>query len=387
VPWSGWRGANRDAHVAWLPARLPKQPNIVWRMPLSGAGVGGVAATGDYVVVSDRELDDTLDVFRCLSARTGEELWAQRYPSPGMLDYGNSPRATPLIAGDKCWLLGAHGQLSCVDLATGRERWQLDLKTAFGLVEELKWGLCGSPLLVDGKLIVYPGGPQAAIVALEPATGRTIWKTPGNPPAYGSLNVGILGGVRQIVGHDATTLGGWDIATGKRLWTLEPPVIGDFNVPTPIIYQGRLIVATENNGARLYAFDERGKIRPESVATFADLAPDTHTPAVAGNRLFGVSQTLFCLDLTGSPSLKLLWTGKDPAFLDHTSLIASDNRLLIFTSEGELLLIDARAPEFALLGRLSVLPGERGLLSHPALVGDRLYVRGSAEIVCVKLQD
>ena len=114
--------------------------------------------------------------------------------------------------------MGAHGHLCCLELTTGRPLWQLDVKSQFGLVEELKWGLCGSPLGVDGKLILYAGGPQAAVVALEPATGKSIWKTPGNPPGYGSLVVGTLGGKQQLVGHDATSLGGWDIATGRRLW-------------------------------------------------------------------------------------------------------------------------------------------------------------------------
>ena len=44
--------------------------------------------------------------------------------------------------------------------------------------------------------------------------------------------------------------GGWDARTGRRLWTLVPPHSGDFNVPTPLVHEGRLMVATENNGAR-----------------------------------------------------------------------------------------------------------------------------------------
>ena len=361
---------------------MPQKPTILWRTPLSSPGVGGVAATTKYVLVSDRELGDTTDAFRCLDADTGKEIWAYRYPAPGALDYGNSSRATPLISGDKCWLLGAHGQLSCVELATGREMWQIDVKTEFGLVEELKWGLCGSPLLVDGKLVVYSGGPQAALVALDPATGKTIWKTAGSPPSFGSLNVGTLGGKRQIVGHDATTLGGWDVATGKRLWILEPPFTGDFNVPTPIIHRDRLIVSTENNGTRMYRFNDQGIIVPDPVGTLDQINPDTHTPVAAGNRLFAVFQELFCLDLD---NLKVLWTGKDRGFLDHTNLIATKDRVLISTADADLLLIDASADKFQLLGRMQVLEGEGGLLSHPALVGKRLYLRGSTEIVCVDL--
>lgn len=353
-------------------------------MPLSGPGIGGVAATEKYVVVSDRELDDQFDAFRCLAADTGQELWAHRYPAPGMLDYGNSARATPLLADGRCITLGAHGQLSCLELATGRLLWQLDVKSEFGLVEELKWGLCGSPLLVNGKLIVYAGGPQAAIVALDPATGKALWKTPGNPPGYGSLVVGTLGGKRQLVGHDATTLGGWEISTGKRLWTLEPPIAGDFNVPTPIVWNGQLIVCTENNAARLFRFDKQGAIIPQPAAEYEDLNPDTHTPVVVGDRLFGVMQGLHCLDLAAG--LKPLWTGKDAAFFEHVSLIASPTRLLVVSSQAELILLDAQADRMQVLGRQKVLAGESGLLAHPALVGKRLYLRGSGEIVCLDLE-
>ncbi len=274
--------------------------------------------------------------------------------------------------------------MSCLELATGRPLWQLDVKSAFGLVEELKWGLCGSPLVVDGKLILYAGGPQAAIVALDPATGKPVWKTPGNPPGYGSLVVGTLGGKRQLVGHDATTLSGWDIATGKRLWTVEPPSAGDFNVPTPIVWQGRLIVATENNGTRLFQFDKQGIIVAEPAATFDDLSPDTHTPVVIGDRLFGIASGLHCLDLNSK--LKPLWTGEDPAFLEHASLIAAPGRLLVITGEAELILLDAAASEMKILGRQKALDGESGLLSHPALVGTRLYLRGTSEIVCLDLE-
>ena len=107
----GWRGAQRNGQAAWLPDRLAAPPNIVWRQPLNEVGLGGVAATGRYVLVSDREAGDTADVFRCLSAETGKELWAVRYAAPGKLDYGNSPRATPLIDGERVFLAGAHGHL------------------------------------------------------------------------------------------------------------------------------------------------------------------------------------------------------------------------------------------------------------------------------------
>ncbi len=55
------------------------------------------------------------------------------------------------------------------------------------------------------------------------------------------------------------------------------------------------------------------------------------------------------------------------------------------TQQGELLLFDTRASDGAPLARLQLFEGEAGVYSHPALVGERLYVRGSAEICRIDL--
>jgi len=46
---------------------------------------------------------------------------------PGKLDYGNSPRATPLIDKGKVYLLGAFGDLHCVNLADGSVVWKKNI--------------------------------------------------------------------------------------------------------------------------------------------------------------------------------------------------------------------------------------------------------------------
>lgn len=335
------------------------------------------------MLVPDRDLADSADVFRCFEAASGKESWTFRYPAIGKLDYGNSPRATPLVHGEHVFFYGAFGDLACVELKTGNPVWQLNLRDEFEVTSKMPWGLCGSPLIDDGRLIVNPGGKLAALVALDPASGEVVWKTPGRPAGYGSFIAAELGGCRQLVGHDATTLGGWDAATGKRLWTVTPENPSDFNVPTPLVYRGQLLVTTENNGTRMFRFAADGKIDTSPVAACADLAPDTHSPVVVGNRLFGVWQELYCLDL--DDKLQVLWKGTDKAFESYVSLVATTNRLLAFSATGELVLIDARADKLTILGRLPVFPDAADLLAHPAFAGSRLYARGNGEIVCVSL--
>jgi outer membrane protein assembly factor BamB len=356
----------------------------VWEAPLAAPGLGGVAATADLVLVCDRELNDTVDVWRCLGAADGKERWAARYPAVGNLDYGNSPRAAPLVHGGRAYFFGAFGDLTCAGLATGKVAWQLNVRDEFEPTDERKWGFCSSPLIAGGRLIVNPGAKDASLVALDPATGKVAWKSPGKPASYGSFVTGTFGGKPQLVGHDTDTLGGWDPATGTRLWTLRPERRGDFNVPTPVAVGNRLLVTTENNGTRLFAFNSDGTVDPTPVAANKKLAPDSHTPVVVGDRVFGVWNRLYCLSITDG--LKEVYDADGQAFTGYCSAVASGERVLIVARTGELILLDAAADEYTELGRLRALgKDEKGVYSHPALVGTRVYVRGSSSVVCLDL--
>jgi outer membrane protein assembly factor BamB len=370
--------------VPWLPDQLPAKPKIVWEKRLNAKTLGGVAATRDVVIYSDRELNDTSDAFYCVEAATGKELWNHLYPAPGNLDYGNSPRMTPLIHGEFVFLSSAFGNLFCIELKTGKVLWEKDLVEEFKVKDERKWGHCSNPLLADGKLIINPGGKDASLVALEPKTGKVLWKSPGKPASYGNFIVGNFGGKRQIVGHDIDSLGGWDVETGKRLWEVIPARRGDFNVPTPMQVGEHLLITTENNGTRLFKFKAGGVIDPEPVAVNRQLAPDTHSPVVAGSRVFGIHQRMMCLDL--KDALKPIWTSEANTFESYASIIATDERLLVTTLLGEVLLLDARSDKLRELGRWRFFVEEQGGYAHPAVVGTKLYLRGNASIVCVDLQ-
>jgi outer membrane protein assembly factor BamB len=355
---------------------------IVWEQPLPGDGVGGIAADDQLVVVGCRSFDDLEDQFFGFDARSGEMLWQVAYPAEGRLDYGNSPRATPLITDDFVYLCGAFGHVTCVDRELGIELWQRNVAIDFG-TPELEWGLAGSPILVDDKLILQPGGAQGSIVALDPLSGETLWATGTAPPGHSSLIVAAPGGRRQVVGYDKLTLGGWDVATGARLWTFAPPVNGDFNVPTPLLVDDSLFVTTENNGSRLYAFAKDGTLNPQPLASDRQLCPDSHTPVIAADRVFGVSEGMHCLN---ARTLEPIWRSTVPDVGDYASIIASDTRVLVLTIHSDLLLFDATADQPTLLSRLALTEDGQETLSHPACSQRKLYVRVGGRLLCLDLE-
>ncbi|EEF60771.1 PQQ-binding-like beta-propeller repeat protein [Pedosphaera parvula] len=380
--WPDWRGPARDGHVPRLPARLPVTARFVWKKAAMIGGLAGLSVSGERLILAERDFDEEHDVYRCLNAHNGELLWRVEFPARGKLDYGQAPRATPVIHADKAYLLGAFGDLRCVNLTNGRLIWQRSLPREFKATLPT-WGMCATPLLVDDLLIVNPGGTNASLVALDCATGHTRWTTPGLPAAYSAFICGEFGSRRQVVGYDRNSLGGWDVKTGRRLWQLVPPAEGDFNVPTPVAVDGGVIVSTENNGTRFYRFDESGRIIATPAAQYADLSPDTVSPVVTCGRVFGANSGLRCLDLHNG--LKPVWHRQEAALDDHLTLIADDDRVLVITLRGELILLDGRTDTCTIISRLRLFDDDVEVYSHPALVGTRLYVRGGSSLVCVDL--
>lgn len=385
--WTDWRGAGRRGISPSIPAELPAEPERLWTAELTGPAMAGVAATDRFVVVPDKDAAFERDIFRCLDADTGEEIWRLDYEAAAEVDYSNAPRATPVIHEGLVYLQGAVGDLHCVDLETGVVVWKLNLFADFG-AELLFWGSSCAPLVVDDLLVLNPGAKEASLVAVDRKTGKAAWKTPGHAAAYSSFIVATFDGVKQIVGYDAGSLGGWDPATGQRLWEVIPPDATDFNVTTPLALGDHILLATENNGTRLYGFDGGGKLNPEPVMVNDDLAPDTCTPVAINGRIYATAYgEMFCLDV--AKDLATVWSAQDDMFYDHSNVMAGNDRVLVWGMSGDFLLIDASlgSDEYTLISKWKPF-GEKKLdsMSHPAIVGDRVYLRAKGELACILLR-
>ena len=370
----------RDGLVAWLPSKL-QGARTIWNYPLPNQGVGGVAATDEFVVVTSRDRSDGMDVITCLDTISGVAFWQHTYQATGNLDYGNSIRATPLITDAYVITLGAFGDLRCLDVETGEVVW------AKHLVRDLQgempqWGYAASPMVIDEHVIVQPGGDAISIAAFDLETGEAVWTVPGRKAAYASLVEWTVGTRRQVIGFDYRTLGGWDVADGKRLWEVKPRVANDFNVPTPIVSSHGVILTSENNGTRLHPWTQEGSVDPIPEAEFLDLAGDSHTPILMGNYLLGVDRGLYVLDVR--QQLSSVAHFSDPSLEGYCSLIGSQDRVLVQCERGDLLLLQL-SPEgvrqteekqgLRILDRMKVGDANTQILAHGAIAGSVYLVR------------
>ncbi|MEQ1830371.1 MAG: PQQ-binding-like beta-propeller repeat protein [Pirellula sp.] len=324
--------------------------------------------------MSSRDTNDASDWFVCLDSATGIEVWKHSYVAKGNLDYGNSPRAAPLIVEPNVYLLGAFGDLSCLDLENGSVRWRKHLiKDLGGTIPA--WGYCSSPLYFRDRLIVQPGGSQSHMIALDLKSGKTIWKNSGRAAAYASPMLFAHRNQHQVIAYDVESLGGWSLDDGTRLWEMKPKNSSDFNVPTPIVTPHGIVLVSENNGTRLHLLNGDGMLQMQPAARFEDLCGDTHTPICLSDMLVGTHQGLYVLDLKNR--LELAHHVEMKELDGNCSIIGFENRALILNQDANLSLFEIEGGKAKLLGKaqLDVAKGE--ILSHPAVHGGVLYVRTS----------
>jgi len=376
--WPQWRGRCRDGHVPALPRTMPPL-RLLWKRPVAGACDAGIAVSAGRVLMPDH--DEKQDAYRCLDAEKGTDLWTRTFPNDREMDYAAGPRATPLVYQGKVYALGAFGELYCFDLGSGKTVWQKDFAKDFS-AQVPKWGFCGSPLVARGKLIVNPGG-KAALAALEPETGKLLWQGEGGRANYSSFIAGVFGGVEQVVGHDDASLGGWDLATGKRLWSIAMEQGGArFIVPTPVAVGGKLLVADSNNDTQLFAFGKDGVIIESPVAKSEDLAPEVMTPVAAGDLVLGQSKRLVCLD--AADGLKTLWTEPAKVFKSDCHLIVADGVALGLNNRGEAALFSFDRSGAKILGQAKLC---QRTLMHPTVALGRLYLRDGEFLYCYALRE
>jgi outer membrane protein assembly factor BamB len=168
---------NVSRETKLLEAFDAKGPPRVWEYE-KGSGYAAPAVVGERLVLFHRVGDE--EVVDCLQPVTGQRYWRYAYPTSYQDRYGYSdgPRGTPAISAalDSVFTYGAEGKLHCIELSTGRVRWQRDVLKEFKLKQNF-FGVGCSPLLENGRVIINvgaePNGP--CVAAFDGKTGTLAW--------------------------------------------------------------------------------------------------------------------------------------------------------------------------------------------------------------------
>ncbi|MEQ1826307.1 MAG: PQQ-binding-like beta-propeller repeat protein [Pirellula sp.] len=364
-------------------------PKLLWRHPV-GFGWSSIAVQGKWAISLEQR--DAEECVVCYNVRTGEELWHHAEETRFQNQYGDGPRTTPSIAGDKVVSLGATGVLTCLELRSGQVVWR---RSVFENAESqnLLFGMAGSPLVYDNKVVVTPGaGTNASAMCFSLENGEELWQCGSDEASYASPSLVELSGIRQILSFNGEGLRSYGL-DGTELW-LHPWITqgeSKVNVAQPIVVDRGtisgevesaskiLISSGYDRGTALLNVECREGIWTTTVVWSShQLKSKLSNFVVSNDHIYGLDNGLLtCLSLaSGERQWKRGRYG-------HGKLLLVGTNLLIQAESGEVVVVAADPAEHRELSKIPALDGKTW--NYPTLAGRILVVRNDHEAAAFEL--
>jgi len=354
-------------------------PKILWRQKL-GAAWSGFAIVGNIALTQEQRGEDECVVAYELTS--GQPLWLHadqtRYNT---IIAGDGPRATPTVVSNRVFTLGATGILNCFDLATGQRLWtQNVVRESGGKIPQ--WGGAGSPLIVNGLVIVH-GGEDAhrSLFAFHIDDGKPAWSGGTANPSYASPFLATLADAPQVLAFNEGSISSHDPATGATLW--EKSWGKGVVCASPVVVSSNRVLFSSGYGvgAELLEISRTasGKFSAKPIwKSIRMKAKFAHLFAREGI-LYGLDDGIFaCVDLKDGSQR---W--KEGRYGHGQGLLVGENYLLM-SEPGELVLLRPTSDAPNELARFRVFNSKTW--NPPALSGDLLLVRNDLEATCLRLK-
>ncbi len=395
--WPGWLGPRRDGTSTEKIKPWKNKLAVAWKKAV-GPGHSSPIIAGGKVYLHTQVKDREEEAITAYDARTGKELWSTSYPRVKFHSiFGTGPQATPTIAGGKVFSFGATGVLACFDAGKGDLLWKVDTWKGFDVTEKnrrwLGFGAACSPLVDGERVVVNVGGEGASVVAFSTAKGEVVWKALDDRASYSS---GILredGTDKEYVFLTAQGLRGLAPKDGSKRW--EFPLVDRLNESssTPVKAGGLLLASSITTGMVGVKVEKKdGKPTATQVWKNKELTCYFSTPIPVGQKHVYVvtgkiaifpSSTLHCVEVeTG----KVLWSKPRVGKWHAAMLKTGDNKLLLLSDLGDLVLIDPDPGKYRELARAKLVKGEQ-IWAHPALADGKVYFRDEKHLFCLQMPE
>ena len=398
--WTVFNGPHRDkvsSETGLLKSWNDGGPPLLWKTDTLGTTefpgyssvtvAGGRVFTAGNVRTGNNDQEAHVYVF-ALDEKTGEELWRYRN-GIAWTDKTRYPgeRGTPTVDGDRLYAFSAMGRVACLSVAAGKEIWARDLREEYD-AELPEWAFAES-LFVDGsKIAVWIGAKNAAVVALDKLTGKTVWTTPGNEHYgnYASMLVFEHGGQRIYVNSNRKGFLAVNGDTGKRLFFIphETPR-GDIMATTPHYFEGKLFITSGYSiGSRLYRLDVEGEtITPHPLWSNKQFDNQLGGIVIKDGYVYGATMNYkggrnwTCMKLEDGSSA---W--ENPGV--HIGSITCADGMLYCLSEndGAAALVKATPERYEEISRFSLPEGVGPYWAHPVIANKKLFIRHGKYLYC-----
>jgi len=295
-------------------------------------------------------------------------------------------RATPVINSGKIYLYSGTGNLICLDEISLEVIWRKNVLEEFNS-KNITWGVNESPLIIDEKVIITPGGKEHNIVALNKNTGELIWSSPakGDLSAYCSpLYIGDQE-TPLIVTITAAHIVGLDASTGEMLWSFESKNKNSIHANTPVYADNMILCVSVDKGVTMLRLSGGGR-KAEIVWELPRLDNMMGALVKVDGFIYGSEsgynrgRDWFCVDWqTGEIQYQ-------ESGLAVGAAIFADDMLYCYSDRGEMALVRPNPERFDIVSKFRITLGTREHWAHPVIHRGVLYVRRGNTLMAYKIK-
>jgi outer membrane protein assembly factor BamB len=363
-----------EVSTAW-PAQGPP---LLWKQPIGLGFASFVVADKRAFTIEQRRGKETVAAY---DVDSGRELWTQSWNAEYNDTSGDGPRATPTWDEGRIYALGATGELRCLDAKTGAVIWGKNILSD-NQAKNLDWAMAASPLIVDDKVIVLPGGSaNNSVVAYNKMTGAPVWKSQSDRQAYVSPMLVTLAGRRQVVVVSSSRAFGLEPGNGSLLWSYDWNTDMGINVSQPIMVDANrfFISSGYGKGAALVEVTGSGNaFNARTVWENVNMKNKFNSSVLYQGYVYGLDEgILSCLDVkTGERK----WKG---GRYGYGQVLLASGHLIVLSDTGDLVLVRATPDQHTEVARFSAIQGKTW--NYPAIAGGRLLVRNGNEMAAYNI--
>lgn len=381
--WPSFRGAGRDGKVAGVSLAedwKTTPPKLIWKTSI-GPGWSSFTVAGDRLFTQEQRGEKEAIV--CLDATSGKTIWVYEYAGRFWESVaGAGPRATPTIADEGLFSLGANGLLTCLNATTGQKIWERDLQVDAKRKPPM-WGFSSSPLVTEGVVVVHAGGSgELGLLAYDAKSGELRWSIPSGDHCYSSAQLASFDSVSGVLMATNAGLQFVSAKDGSKIWQYDAPS-ANYRTLQPLVLGNSILLADSlGDGTKritVSRVNEEWQLKLDWASR--DMKPDFNDFIEYQGNLYGFDGSIFgSVDMATG---KRNW--KKGRYGNGQILLLSDSGQLLLTSEtGDLVLLQADPKSLVELAKFPAVEGKTW--NHPVLIGNRIYIRNAEQAACYELQ-
>ncbi len=391
--WPSWRGPNRDdiSSETGLLKQWPEGgPEKLWTSHDAGLGYSGFATSNGvlFTMGADGSTAESNEFVIALKADTGEKIWQTNIGNYLDNGWGGGPRSTPTIAGDLLVAISGKGNVVCLSVKDGVEKWRTSLTELSGSVPD--WGYCESALIDGDKVLVTPGGDQGTVACFNLQSGEKLWQSADikEKAHYSSIIAVDHFSKRQYIQLTESKVFGLD-ADGKLLWKHDFPGRTAV-IPTPIYREGQVYV-TAGYGAGCLLLNITGDNKVEKIYDNKVMKNHHGGVLLLGDYLYGHSDDngVICQNFNTG---ELVWSDKKKNGSKGAVAYADGMLYCLTEGDGECSLVLATETEFKEVSKFKLDPQttqrnpQGRIWTHPVISNGCLFLRDQDVICCYKIK-